>query len=88
VNVQFRASFTRDLCKIKNKNVILEVKETIEALESASYIKDFPVLEKLKTSDGYYRIKIGDYRIGLAINANTIYLIRCLNRKDIYRYFP
>jgi mRNA interferase RelE/StbE len=88
VIVQFKASFTKDLKKIKNRSILIKIKMVIENLESAPQIKDFPNLEKLKTSEGYYRIKIGDYRIGLTINGNTVFLVRCLNRKDIYRYFP
>jgi mRNA interferase RelE/StbE len=88
VNVQFKASFTKDLRKIKGRSLLAKIKMVIEALESATQIKDFPNLEKIKTSGGYYRIKIGDFRIGLAIHGDTVFLVRCLNRKDIYRYFP
>jgi len=38
--------------------------------------------------DRYYRIKIGDYRIGMTVEGNLVTLVRFLHRKDIYRYFP
>lgn len=36
----------------------------------------------------YYRIRIGNHRIGLKKTEEEIELIRCLHRKDIYRMFP
>ncbi len=45
-------------------------------------------LKKLKGFDGAYRIRIGDYRVGLFIVQETITFARVLHRKEIYRYFP
>ncbi|MFI5163682.1 MAG: type II toxin-antitoxin system RelE/ParE family toxin [Bacteroidia bacterium] len=36
----------------------------------------------------FFRIRIGDYRIGLLIHGNSVDVLRVLNRKDIYKYFP
>jgi len=35
-----------------------------------------------------YRIRVGDYRIGIEIFGNTVEVIRTLHRKEFYRYFP
>jgi mRNA interferase RelE/StbE len=35
-----------------------------------------------------YSIRIGDYRIGLALEKDTLVFVRCLHRKEIYRFFP
>ncbi len=36
----------------------------------------------------FYRIRIGDYRIGIALANAAVEFIRCLPRKDLYRFFP
>lgn len=36
----------------------------------------------------YYRIKQGDYRIGIKIETDTVVFMRVLHRKEIYREFP
>ncbi|MFT4203194.1 MAG: type II toxin-antitoxin system RelE/ParE family toxin [Chitinophagaceae bacterium] len=36
----------------------------------------------------YYRKRFGDYRLGLYIEENTVYLSRILTRGEIYKYFP
>ncbi|MFH1076788.1 MAG: type II toxin-antitoxin system RelE/ParE family toxin [Pseudomonadota bacterium] len=88
MNVQFRASFSKDLRNIKNKNLLDRIKGVIENVENAQRLEDISNLKKLKGRNIYYRIRSGEYRIGLIIENNTIVFVRCLNRKEIYRYFP
>lgn len=88
MNVSFRSSFARDLDRISDKSLLKRVKEVIESVEHAKSISDLPNLKKLKSSKNYYRLRIGDYRIGLAIEDEVLVFVRFLNRKEIYRYFP
>jgi mRNA-degrading endonuclease RelE of RelBE toxin-antitoxin system len=37
---------------------------------------------------GYYRIRVGEHRIGFRIDEGTIVFLRVLHRKDMYRHFP
>jgi mRNA interferase RelE/StbE len=88
VRAEFKASFLKDISKIKNKNSLKRIREIIETLEKAEGLQDVSKLKKLKGSDNYYRIKFGEYRIGLFVQDDLVVFIRCLHRKDIYRYFP
>ena len=36
----------------------------------------------------FYKIRFGDYRLGLQVIGNKIICERVLHRKEIYRYFP
>ena len=47
-------------------------------------------LEKLKGYSDKYKIRVGDYRIGITLDQETKTLIcqRVAHRKDIYRIFP
>ena len=36
----------------------------------------------------YYRIRVGDRRLGLSIMDNIVVFVRCLNRSEIYKNFP
>jgi mRNA interferase RelE/StbE len=64
------------------------VKVAIEIVEAADSLALLPNVKSLKGSKDYYRIRVGDYRIGLALDEDTVIFVRFLNRKDIYRYFP
>ena len=88
MTASFRSSFARDLSRITDKSLLKRVKESIEAVERAKSISDLPNHKKLKSSKNYYRLRIGDYRIGLAIEGDNVVFVRFLNRKEIYRYFP
>ncbi|HMG76673.1 MAG TPA: type II toxin-antitoxin system RelE/ParE family toxin [Pyrinomonadaceae bacterium] len=84
----FRESFARDLRGVRNEKLLLRVKESIEAVEKADSLNALPNLKKLKGAKNYFRLKLGDYRIGLALENNTVVFVRFLDRKDIYKYFP
>lgn len=88
MRVDFRKSFTRDLKKIKNNDLLLQVREAIVEIETAPNLNMISNLKKLKGEGEYFRIKIGNYRIGLKLESDTFIFIRFLHRKDIYRYFP
>ncbi|MDP1715266.1 MAG: type II toxin-antitoxin system RelE/ParE family toxin [Anaerolineales bacterium] len=88
MKVGFKSSFVKDLKKIKEKQLQSKMRELIEKVESSVNITELDNMEKLSGSDVYYRIRLADYRIGLKIENNTVYFIRFLHRKDIYRYFP
>ena len=51
----------------------------IGELETASDIADF---------SGAVRIRIGDYRLGIALERDVAILVRFLHRRDVYRFFP
>jgi|GEM_PF-4450065 len=36
---------------------------------------------------GFFRIRVGRYRLGLAVVGGQVTLVRCLDRKEFYRRF-
>jgi mRNA interferase RelE/StbE len=88
VKVDFRDSFAKDLEGVKEKGLLSRVREIIEAVEKANSLVELPNLKKLKGGGNYFRIRVGDYRVGVALEADTVIFVRFLNRKDIYKYFP
>ncbi|MEB3215143.1 MAG: type II toxin-antitoxin system RelE/ParE family toxin [Nostocales cyanobacterium 94392] len=88
MNVEFRKSFEKDLSKIRDETLLQKIQAVIEEVENAENLLDVKNIKKLKADSDYYRIRIGDYRIGLTISDDAIVFVRALQRKDIYRYFP
>ncbi|MEA3349822.1 MAG: type II toxin-antitoxin system RelE/ParE family toxin [Chloroflexota bacterium] len=84
----FRSSFVKDLKRVRSKSLKTRLKKKIEAIEYKGALQDVSGIKKLQGSEQYYRIRIGDYRIGLMLDDNTVIFVRFLHRKDIYRYFP
>ena len=88
MKIEFRSSFARDLKNIRDRNLLKRVKEKIEQVEHAQTVSEISQLKKLRGHAGYYRIRVGDYRVGMAISGDTVIFVRFLDRKDIYKYFP
>lgn len=88
MKTDFRKSFAKDLKKIKDKSLLTKIKAVIESVEAAENPSKIVNLKKLKAKGSYYRICVGDYRMGLMLNADTFIFIRCLHRQEIYKFFP
>jgi mRNA interferase RelE/StbE len=84
----FEESFEKDLRKVKHKGSLKKVKEVIDEVRNSEDLRDIRRLEKLKGYKTFYRIKAGDYRIGIEIVNDKVIFTRFLHRKDIYKYFP
>ena len=84
----FKSSFVKDLKAIKSKPVLDAVAKLIELVETAQSLRAVPGVKRLKAKGNYYRIKLGDHRIGITATKDEITFVRCLDRKEIYRYFP
>ncbi|MCL2246152.1 MAG: hypothetical protein FWC10_03460 [Lentimicrobiaceae bacterium] len=90
MNTDFRASFLNDIKKVKNKNLLLKIEQSILNVENAKKIQDIPELRKLKGNKKgiFYRIKIDGYRMGVTIENNLVTFVILKPRKDIYKFFP
>ena len=88
MKAEFRDSFAKDLKSIKDKNLLNRVKEVVENVEKVASLDEIHNLKKLKGGGNYFRLRIGDYRMGIVLENDTVIFVRFLNRKDIYRFFP
>ena len=87
--VEFDKSFYKSLDKIKNATLQEKINAIIPQLEEAATIHSIRNVKKLIGFKSYYRIKIGDYRLGFElIEIFKIRLIIIEHRKNIYRKFP
>jgi len=88
LKVEFKSSFVRDLKRVRDPSLKRRVKEVIELVERAETLQEINNLKKLKGGDQYYRIRVRDYRLGLALDGDLVIFARFLHRRDIYRHFP
>ena len=72
VRVEFRTSFTRDLRPMRDRALLQRIQETIEEVEAAESLQDIVHLTKLRAEAHYYRIRLGNYRIGLIVRSCNI----------------
>ena len=86
--VRFEASFAKDLRGINDKSLLGRVGQIIDEVKLAENLAAIRSMKKLKGHDHFYRIRIGDYRLGLELIGEELVFVRCLHRRDVYRYFP
>ncbi|NJN74622.1 MAG: type II toxin-antitoxin system RelE/ParE family toxin [Limnothrix sp. RL_2_0] len=73
---------------MKNKKIRQKVKDIILQCKQAEQLNEIQNVKKMKGYQTFYRIRCGDYRVGLELVENTLIFTRCLHRKAIYRFFP
>ena len=88
MEIKIDKSFQKDTRRIKDKNVLKRIANTISNVQRAKTLEEINSIKKIQGTQSMYRIRIGDYRLGIIITDNTVLFIRCLHRKDIYKYFP
>ncbi len=88
MKTDFKKSFSRDLKRINDKNILNKVKEAIDMIENSPNLKELKNVKQLTSGKKYYRIRIGEYRMGIKLENGVIVFVRFLHRREIYRYFP
>ncbi len=85
---KFNKRFLKDLEKITQPAVKEDILEVIVNTQKVNTISEIKNIKKLKGHFTAYRVRIGDYRIGLYIEENVVEFNRIAHRKDIYKIFP
>ena len=84
-------SYIKDL-KFLPREVIIAADEVINKLYTATSLLDSGVdykkLSGQKKTENYYRIRVGNHRIGCQLIQPTIILITIFNRQNEYKGFP
>ncbi|MCA0234395.1 MAG: type II toxin-antitoxin system RelE/ParE family toxin [Bacteroidetes bacterium] len=89
MKVEFDESFEKSIKKLKDAKIKAKLIDLIDVLEEVDTVQALPNIKKMQGFQSFYRIRIGDYRLGFElIDASTILLIMIAHRKEIYRYFP
>ena len=88
MNFESEKAFVKDFRKLKGKELASAISETIKQVSRASTLDEISNLRKLTGYKSAYRIRIGDYRIGVIIEKSTVIFVAFAHRKEIYNRFP
>ena len=87
MKVEIRKSFVKDADKLPPSKRILLEKIILEILDKKQ-LSELTSCKKLTGFKTAFRIRFGGHRIGFFYEDETVELVRVLDRKDIYKYFP
>ncbi|TDG35267.1 type II toxin-antitoxin system RelE/ParE family toxin [Pedobacter changchengzhani] len=88
MTINYNKKFLKDLASIpkKDRNKIeFFAFEEISKFSNSSLLLN---LEKLTGFNQYYKIRFGNYRIGIKLIDEVLTFERVLHRKEIYKLFP
>lgn len=89
MNVEFSSKFKKEFQRLdKQESLSKALYEAVENVIAATSIQDVKNIKKLSGFKGYYRIRIGNYRVGLKLEDETVIFAAFSHRKDIYKNFP
>lgn len=89
MKTNYLPSFIKDLKALKSSPVYLRIKTLVfETIVNYNSIQEIRNLKKLKAEDNAYRIRVGNYRIGILVEEDCIIFARVAHRREFYRYFP
>jgi mRNA interferase RelE/StbE len=89
LKVEYRQLFLKDLRKLKKQPVYQRVLNlAFEILPNTEDLKDLSNVKAMKGYPNRYRIRIGDYRVGIEVSGEQLEMMRVLHRREFYRYFP
>lgn len=89
--VQYVKRFEKELKNTPNE-IQRKVLNVITILESSTNLEssglDYKRMEGQKSGENYYRIRVGEWRIGVECIHPDVTLLRILSRGSIYKSFP
>ncbi len=89
MEVLYRKSFLKDLKKLRNRPEYDRVFQlAFSDFPKSETIRDVTGVKPMRGYLDRYRIRIGNYRVGVEFSSNKVEFMRVLHRRDFYRYFP
>jgi len=88
MEVEYRKKFLKELSKLP-----VEYAKTIEEfifddLPDYSSLSDIGKVEKMTGYKNYFKIRFGNYRVGIKKENDCIIVETVKHRREIYKYFP
>jgi mRNA interferase RelE/StbE len=89
MRLRYAKSFEKDIVEVRhNAETRKRLAVVIQNLKSIGSFRELHGIRKIEGYENYYRLRVGDYRLGIKLVNDVIELIRFLHRKEIYRRFP
>lgn len=87
-----KPKFRRDVDKINNRELLIALQQKINQINKAADTSNITGLKLLRGYTHHYRVIVKtnsqSYRIGAVIRKDTIFFVRFLPRKIVYKEFP
>lgn len=86
--VDFSTKFHKTLRTIRDASLRERIAQAVHHVQIATTLYEIPNLKKLAGHSTAWRIRVGDYRIGLHIEAGIVNFSSIDHRSNFYDHFP
>ena len=87
MHIEQTKNFQKEVRKV-SAPVALAVAQAIRAVQAAQSFTDIPHFKQLRGHKGYFRLRVGDYRIGLRWDGERFFAESIDTRGDFYKTYP
>ena len=88
MKIEFTRKFESQVDRLRDEKLKLEIANAVRTVIAANTLQDIPGLKKLSGFETAFRIRTGNYRIGVLYQSGIIYFAAFAHRRDIYKQFP
>lgn len=89
MNFETSKQFEKMVFKIKDQSVKIRLKKVIEKVSAATQLNEIPNITPIVGHPNFFRIKTGDYRIGISLEEDTLWFLYFGKRDEsTYKKFP
>lgn len=89
MEVKYRRAFLKDLKRLRGTPVYQQIYDlAFTTLIEVDTLQEVPNIKALRGTSHRYRVRLGNYRVGLEVKSNEVEVMRVLHRREFYRYFP
>jgi len=89
MNIEFSKSFDKQTSRITDKILLKRVGSIINKVVECKSLNEIPNLKPIGGHPGFYRIRFGDYRIGISLEQEVVWF-HFFGKRDesTYKKFP
>jgi mRNA interferase RelE/StbE len=88
MKVKYSKKFLKQLAAIPS-DIRSKIESFVfEELVLTLSIYEMGKVEKMKGYDGFYKVRFGNYRLGLVIENEIVAVKTVVHRREIYKFFP
>ena len=88
MEVEIKKKFLKELLKLPNEYADTIEEFIFDKLPTYDNLGEIGKVEKMTGYKNYFKIRFGDYRVGIK-KENNIFIIETVkHRREIYKYFP
>jgi len=88
MEVEIKKKFLKELSKLPNEYADTIEEFVFDILPTYDNLSKIGKVEKMTGYKNYFKIRFGDYRVGIKKENDIIIIETVKHRREIYKYFP